>query len=309
VVVLLAWGLVAHGSGSGWVQAVGDTLAGALAVGLIGPAVVLARARLRVFDTPIDGTAGLPLELPAASATRLRVRAVDPGGPETFVGPRGAPTGARPNGASGRPDGVALLPARRGAYGAVTVELATAAPIGLMWWSRRVLVELPRPLLIAPRLGTSVALSPRRHDADGQAWPRTPATVGEPRGVRPYRPGDHRGWAHWPATAHTGELMVREMEGPASAAVTVEVRLPSDSDAAERAAERAYATVTTLLDRGVAVVLATTEAEGPRHGAVGDRRSAGRRLARAIAPPATTGNDTDAVTVRSGLPIGRRVMP
>ena len=32
--VLLAWGLVAHNSGAGWVQAVGDVLAGILGVGL-----------------------------------------------------------------------------------------------------------------------------------------------------------------------------------------------------------------------------------------------------------------------------------
>ena len=50
--VLLAWGLVAHNSGAGWVQAVGDVLAGTLAVGLLAPAVVVARAKLRVVETP-----------------------------------------------------------------------------------------------------------------------------------------------------------------------------------------------------------------------------------------------------------------
>ncbi len=34
--MLLAWGLVAHNSGAGWVQAVGDALAGILGVGLVG---------------------------------------------------------------------------------------------------------------------------------------------------------------------------------------------------------------------------------------------------------------------------------
>ena len=106
--------------------------------------------------------------------------------------------------------------------------------------------------------------------------------IGEPRGVRPYRPGDHRRWVHWPATAHSGELMVREMEGPTAEPVTLEVHLPVDADAAERIAERAMATVVALVDRGASVLLATTETSGPKIGAVGDRRSAGRRLARAV---------------------------
>jgi hypothetical protein len=63
----------------------------------------------------------------------------------------------------------------------------------------------------------------------------------------------------------------------------LEVRLPSDPDGAERLAERAMATIVALVDRGAAVLLATTEEDGPRVAAVGDRRSAGRRLARAVA--------------------------
>jgi hypothetical protein len=79
--------------------------------------------------------------------------------------------------------------------------------------------------------------------------------------------------------------MVREMEGPSAEPVTLEIHLPADTDAAERMAERAMATVVALVDRGASVRLATTEASGPKIGAVGDRRSAGRRLARAVAEP------------------------
>jgi hypothetical protein len=45
------------------------------------------------------------------------------------------------------------------------------------------------------------------------------------------------------------------------------------------------ATVVAIVDRGASVLLATTEGDGPRVGTVGDRRSAGRRLARAVAEP------------------------
>ena len=57
------WWLVAHNSGAGWVQALGDIVFGALVIGIFGPAVILARARVRVARAPADGTAGLPLEV------------------------------------------------------------------------------------------------------------------------------------------------------------------------------------------------------------------------------------------------------
>jgi hypothetical protein len=77
--------------------------------------------------------------------------------------------------------------------------------------------------------------------------------------------------------------MVREMEGPTAEPVVVVVTLPVDDDAAEVVAERAFGTLVALFDRGTAVILTTTEVAGPCTGAVSDRRSAGRRLARAVA--------------------------
>ncbi len=292
--VLLAWWLVAHNSGAGWVQAVGDVLAGILAVGLVAPAVVAARATVEVVAVPSDGTAGLPLELVARSGTRLRVKPLVPPGPETFVGPHRAPAGDRSrsafggaalhDGGTGEPgtEPVTLLPRYRGVHDRVALEVATAAPFGLLWWRKTVVVDLPRSLHIGPRLGRPLPLPGGRQDTSGGGVLDASVPIGEPRGVRPYRPGDHRRWVHWPATAHSGELMVREMEGPTAEPVTLEVHLPADADAAERMAEQAMATVVALVDRGASVLLATTEASGPKTGAVGDRRSAGRRLARAV---------------------------
>jgi uncharacterized protein (DUF58 family) len=131
-----------------------------------------------------------------------------------------------------------------------------------------------------------------RADTSGGGVLDSAVQIGEPRGVRPYRPGDHRRWVHWPATAHSGELMVREMEGPTAEPVTVEVRLPPEPEAAERMAERVMATVVGFVDRGASVLLATTEETGPRIGAVADRRSAGRRLARAVAEPGADRGNT-----------------
>jgi uncharacterized protein (DUF58 family) len=130
-------------------------------------------------------------------------------------------------------------------------------------------------------------------DAAGDQGRRAAAEPDEIRGTRQYRSGDSRRHMHWPATAHAGELMVRELEGPTAEPVTVSVTLPPDADDAERVAERAFGTILRLFDRGVPVLLATTERSGPVTGAVVDRRDAGRRLARAV-----PGSDTGAgVTV------------
>jgi len=276
VLVILGWGIVAHNSGAGWVQALGDVVAGTLLLGLFGPAFVLSRARLRVTTVPNDGTAGLPSELGVRSSSRVRVSPVHPPGPVSFVGPAGSPSPVDG-------DGVTLVPLRRGLVAAVTVDVATAAPFGLMWWTRRLRLALPSELHIGPKLGPSVDLPRQEDDRTGDSTHRSPRDIGEPRGVRPYRPGDSRRWVHWPATAHSGELMVREMEGPTAEPVLVVVALPPDEDAAETVAERAFGTLVALFDRGTTVILTTVEVTGRRTDAVADRRSAGRRLARAVA--------------------------
>jgi hypothetical protein len=76
--------------------------------------------------------------------------------------------------------------------------------------------------------------------------------------------------------------MVRELEQPAAEPVTITVELPEDPEAAERVAESALGSVVGLLEGGVPVLLGTREPSGPVLGAVADRRSAGRRLARAV---------------------------
>lgn len=303
LLVVLGWGVVGHNSGAGWVQALGDVVAGTLLLGTLGPALVLARTRLHVTTVPTDATAGLPCPIGVSSSSRVRLTPVHPAGPAGFVGPADDPAGVD-RGAPGhvRGDELTLLPRRRAVVSSISVDVATAAPFGLMWWTRRLRLELPAELHIGPKIGPPVVLPRQEDDHSGDSAHRSPRDIGEPRGVRPYRPGDSRRWVHWPATAHSGELMVREMEGPTAEPVVVVVTLPPDVEAAESVAERAFGTLVALFDRGTAVVLTTTEVAGRRTGAVADRRSAGRRLARAVTPGA--GADADpgvAVTLGDGV--------
>jgi uncharacterized protein (DUF58 family) len=264
-----AWFGVAHSSGSGWVQALGALLAGCIVVGLLGPAVHLRRAHCSIAESPADAVAGSTVAITVSTTTALVVRAVDPPGP------------ARPTGDAKRCI-LEVVPTYRGERRTCVVELASAAPFGLLWWTKRVTVALPRPLCVAPTVGS--ALVTERHpgdDTEGDAR-LVHRRVGEPRGVREYRPGDLRSWVHWRATAHVGTLMVREMEGPAAAPVTVWGILPEDPDLADEQAGRTLGEVGARLGEGCSVVLVTAEPEGPVHRQVADVVDAGRRLARAL---------------------------
>jgi uncharacterized protein (DUF58 family) len=279
--ILGTWWLVAHNSGSGWVQAIGDVVFGVLLIGLVGPAVVLGRARVRITTAPGDATAGVPVELTIEASSRVRLRALDPHGPKGFAGPV---RGRKSTDAT-----LPLLPQHRGVYDRISVEIATAAPFGLQWWVRRASLPLPSDLHVAPRLGRPMTVQIHDRDRAGDSAPRAPDSTGDPRGVRPYRSGDNRRYVHWPATAHTGELIVRELERPMAEPVTLTVSLPPDAEEAERISERALGTVVLLLDRGLPVLLGTTETSGSLVAPVEDRRQAGRRLARAVATQAWTG--------------------
>ena len=268
-----AWFAVAHSSGAGWVQATGALLAAVLVVGLAAPALPAARARVAVVEAPADVQVGRTLTLILEADRPVRLRLCRPAG--TAVAAGGPRAGRR------RAE-VPCVPDRRGVLSEVLVEVSSSAPLGLLWWSRQVLLPLPRPVHVAPRPVAPGRHAGRSQGADGEAAARVPAALGEPRGVRPYAPGDPRRAVHWPATSHAGALMVRESERPVDAPRFVEVVLPADADAAERAAEAAQATVLDHLARGEAVVLATREASGRIVRPVADRIDVGRRLARAV---------------------------
>jgi uncharacterized protein (DUF58 family) len=273
--ILGIWWLVAHNGGSGWVQALGDVVFGTLFIGIFGPSVVVTCAKVRIAGAPVDCTAGTPAELRVEASSRLRICARPPLEGEAFVGRVGR--------RGSRDDSVSLLPERRGVHDSVTLDIASAAPFALQWWTRRVVLPLPSTLYVAPRSGRPASLPVRADEDTGMTINWVQTDVGQPRGARPYQPGDSRRRVHWGATAHAGELMIRELERPSAEPITLTVALPQDPHAAEQVAERALGTITRFLERGTTVLLATLETTGPVTASVADRRAAGRRLARAVA--------------------------
>lgn len=293
---VLAWAAIAHNSGSGWVQALGIMLGSVLLVGIFAPALVVARTGVAVHAAPADGVAGEPLDLEMVATTRVRLRPVAPGGKAGFAGPctrhpadSGTPSGQKRQPAEVLIEGTPQVPAtlqvvppRRGMLYKIEVDIASAAPFGLLWWSRRATLELPAEVCVAPKPADPLWLPPENDDSRGESQSRRPSTFGETRGARPYQHGDSKRAVNWRASAHTGHLMVREMEVPTADPITVRVVLPADPDDADRLAERAFATVLALIGRQQMVMLATHEPAGDRVALVTGARDAGRRLARAV---------------------------
>jgi uncharacterized protein (DUF58 family) len=269
VVAVVAWLAVAHSSGAGWVQALGALLTGILVVGLVGPAFAVRRARARVVAAPADAVAGRPVALTLAASSAMVVQPLDPAGRAV---PTGGPGDCR----------VTVVPPHRGVLDRCELQLASAAPFGLLWWTVRVTVPLPRPLHVAPPVADAPALRRSGPEVLGAGARPVPVRVGEPRGARPYRPGDLRSWVHWPATAHTGGLMVREMEQPSTPPVTVHGILPDDPEAADAEASQVLVAVARNLAAGRRVVLVTAEPGATRVQPVASVVDAGRRMARAL---------------------------
>lgn len=294
VFTVLAWAAIAHNSGSGWVQALGVMLGSVLLVGLVGPGRLVTRVQVSVKSAPVDATVGESVGIVISASARVRVRPVSPEGSAGFFGPRGViketdaetqdldRVGALDMSGDESPR-LRIVPKRRGILSAVTVDIASAAPFGLLWWTRRATLLLPVEMAVAPRPTKAFTIPPEGDDAGDEASNGRSSAVGETRGVREYEHGDARRTVHWRASAHAGRLMVREMEMPAAEPVIVRIELPVDQAEADEIASRALATVIALLDRSRPVMLATHEPTGDRLAQVTTPKDAGRRLARAVA--------------------------
>jgi uncharacterized protein (DUF58 family) len=268
LLLLVVFGAVAHASGSGWVQAIGAVTAGLACVGMIGPALLASRLKVMCVAAPRDATSGEPLVIELVANHPLRC------------------TPARPRGRAkvlpaGEPIAVTVTPPHRGVLSSVRLQLATAAPLGLLWWSLDRVVMLPVTVSVAPAVShDSVPESHAGGDDEGQGRPVLSET-GEIRGVRAYRHGDSRRRVHWRATAHTSSLMVRETEEIPDTPVKIVLDLSEDPEQAEKQAADAMGAVEYLLACRKRVMLETVESGQRVSALVSDRRNAGRRLARA----------------------------
>lgn len=278
----IAWGFagicacllfVLGNTGSGWLVIVLTLTGGLLMAGFVLPWHALASVKVAPV-LPRDAVAGRPMRvsLDAAAADPFEIAV-----PALGIGWSGI---ARPGAGA-----LEALAGRRGVLGEYTVELRSAAPLGLWWWHRRIRCTPPRPLHIAPA-PARVSL-PRWRAGGSSAGAVATGTHGDElvRGVRDYVAGDPPKLVHWHASARTGSLVVRELEAPSRPAVWVVCELAGPPARAEETASACAGLVAAALAEGSEVMLATSEPAGPTVAPVETTLAAGRRLARAVPGP------------------------
>lgn len=106
---------------------------------------------------------------------------------------------------------------RRGVYRWQTVQLRTAAPLGLFWCSRRqdvpataIVYPTVLPLTNCPLVDEMGQEDSAQHYSQSRRFEA--ATEGLTRSLRPYRTGDPLRMIHWRTSARYSELRVRELE-------------------------------------------------------------------------------------------------
>jgi len=266
---------IATNTQTGWLYAVVSFLLGLLVVGFFGP-----RATLRGLRVDRAVPSGV-LEGQAAS---IRLTVTNPSAtPRFLIGVVDAPpvAGAAPMRFVIRhlaprrsvSFNYAVDCPRRGVLKFDAVTLESATPVGL-FMHRRV-VDAPAEMAVYP-VGPEVRmLRVPAASREVSSGPRTQNRAGHSfdfLGIREYQWGDDTRFLHWPSTARSGRLMVREFEDPAadSIAILVENTSPSgverDGRTALDQAARLAATLCVAARRDAATV--TLLSDGPEEASV-----------------------------------------
>ncbi len=251
----------------------------ALVIGCVVPWLAVRRITVEA-STPRDLTVGdtalVDVVLRVGVGPRVgrcEVRALDPTGAWCRASAPG--TGRIPH-----------LADRRGSFDVLRVEVRVTAPFGLLAAHRVHLLRLPHPVDVAPRpLAVTWSAAPAPV-AGGLQPVAQPALAGDlVRSVRPYVAGDPSHLVHWPSSARTGAIVVRELEPPRPVGQAVVIDLRGMGSEAERAASFGLGAARAVLAAGGELVLCTCEGHGPVTAAVTNPLDAGRRLARAVVGP------------------------
>jgi len=183
------------------------------------------------------------------------------------------------------------LAGRRGVTRQIVLSVRSTGLCGLVACTRTHHVRLPRQLEAGPRPVPSGSAFPDL----GGGWGEGAAAAAHDgelvRGLRDYVPGDRLRQVHWRATAHTGELVMKETEEPQAPVLHLVLDLATGGAQGEAAAGRAAWYAGEALRRGYQVTLTTMEDGHPLTDATPSMLQVNRRLARAGegAPPRPEG--------------------
>lgn len=243
---------VATNTQTGWLFVVSALIGGVLATNWLSSRATLKGLRVRALDTsPVFAgqQARLRLELENPSGSERRFLTVSAGQRPVLVS--SIPARARVQ------VEVEVDCPRRGAFPVPPISLYSATPFGMFGVTR---IHHPEgELLVYPRgphLDHSALMqsAPRRayhqrtHNRSGSSY--------DLRRIRPYEPGEDIRAVHWPLTARTGQLMVREHQETSSRRLNLVVLNGSASgEPLELAIAAAASLVELALREGLAVRL------------------------------------------------------
>jgi uncharacterized protein (DUF58 family) len=238
-------------------------------VNLLWAAVVAERTRVRATASTTDATVGEPVSVQVElRGPRAPVAVVTSWPGQGWVAAEAPATGS-----------LTPVAPRRGLHRELDVTVACHHPFGLVGWVRTRPVALPHPLAVGPAVRPGHDAGAVRPDEQGAAG----GHGDQVRGLRDYQPGDPARLVHWRASARSGQLVVKDLDGTIRPALLVGLDLSGGGEPAERAAGEAAGTCLEALARGWLVVLATVEEGGAATAPVTDRLAVQRRLAAAVA--------------------------
>ncbi len=275
-------------TGAGWLTVLLAMATGLVAVGAIGPWLAIRRVTISAVAAS-DAVAGRPFSIKLAvdgPSSSIQVRLLKPA--SEWVGANVPNVGE-----------LQAIADRRGMIAQLVAEVSTASPVGLVWASRQIVVALPTPVAVAPRVEpVAFAVTTASPATGSEAIGRRVGAGETVRSIRDYRQGDSLRMIHWPATARLNQPMIKELESPDAPHLVVRLDLNCAPDEADQRAGIAYGHVQKGLAAGVPVRLLTAERSGPHGGAVGSMLEAGRRLAHATTGrPAELSEEERPVTI------------
>lgn len=262
-----------------WVIAAGVVLGGPGGVTLLGLGVGLALVMALALLGPLGSIEverilpTRPLRAGDAMEISLRVRSarwwpwlalhLEDVGPATW----GGCGNVRLSLLSRRPVAVSYRIPRlsRGVYTLGAVHISASDPLGLV--RRQRVVAIPGELEVWP---VPAALEEVRGLLPAAGRPVLAMAVGETRGARPYSPGDAPQHIHWPATAKTGQLLVRQLEDRCPTVLQVVVDVPAEPvSSAPMPAEAVPSDPTSLFERALSQAAGVIEWGMRQHCSVG----------------------------------------
>jgi uncharacterized protein (DUF58 family) len=254
---------------------VGAGLLGALVIGAVWPVVLVARVGLVVRRAPADLVAGQLGSVEVELSGRAASLSLSCSGSGVTVVDVVAPDVVR----------LPITVSRRGVYRLIQVDVASDAPFGIVRALRTRTVPLAEELLVGPvPVDLVVPAGELAGDESLDSVAGASLRGDAVRSVRPYVVGDPSHLVHWPSTARSGQLVVRELDPPAmnGTAIVVDLSGPAEVDEVERVASLAAGAALRLLGDRCRVVLCTAEVTGPVAGEVTNDEQIRQRLARAV---------------------------